>query len=233
MANINQDVDWQVTLLGEALLLELLSRAIRDVPDADWLHTLAVEDVFSEPPLEGSSPAFAEGQRLLVNWTQAHRESIPADEMLDLCTDHTHLFSGPGKPIAPPWESVYFNEDRMIFQEQTAQVRGWYRSFGLESEKVYQEPDDHIGLELSFLAALARKGIEALEMKDDARFQEYLQAQKDFLFQHPIQWVHIWSGLVDTHAKTDLYRGFAKMIHGSLLTLADMFGVEAPKESVP
>lgn len=231
MTNTKNEIVWKPILLGEALLLQVLSRAIRNDPDRGWLQTLIQEEVFTESPLDVVSPEAEEGMGILQEWSVRNREGIPDDHFLELRADHTRLFIGPGKPIAPPWESVYFNEDRMIFQKQTVQVRNWFRRFGLEAEKVYQEPDDHIGLELSFLAALAKIGLEALEEKDEARFEELLQAQKDFLFEHPLQWVKTWSDLVVERAQTDYYRGLAKMIHGTLLALAATFDVKVPQES--
>ena len=118
----------------------------------------------------------------------------------------------------------------MIFQEQTLQVREWYRRFGLETEKLHKEPDDHIGLELSFLAHLAGLGLKALEDKDEAGLEGSLQAQRQFLHDHPLKWIKFWSGSVEKHAKTDLYRGTAILTRGALMMLAEILGVEMPEE---
>lgn len=82
-----------------------------------------------------------------------------------------------GKVLAPPWGSVYMSEERLVFQKETLEVRNWYREFGLAAENLYREPDDHIALELGFLAHLAKLEYEALKAKDVIRYQEIRQAQ--------------------------------------------------------
>ena len=143
-------------------------------------------------PGRGNPACCRAGLHLLQAWAQENRESISNERLTDLKTDYTRLFVGIVKPIAPPRVPVYFNENRMIFQEQTIQVRQWYRCLGLEPEKLHKEPDDHIGLELSFLAYLAKLGLQALEENDDVKFEQILQAQRQFISEHPLKWTPGW-----------------------------------------
>ena len=53
--NDPRNTDWNVTLLGEVLLLGVLSKAIQGSPDRQWLKSLVDQDIFSESPLETSS----------------------------------------------------------------------------------------------------------------------------------------------------------------------------------
>ncbi len=220
------NTDWKVTLMGEMLLLGVLSTTIRSDPQLDWFQSLIDEDIFSELPLESNDPDLEAGLQLLQAWATEYKESISPEQLIDIKSDYMRLFVGVGKPIAPPWESVYFNEDGMIFQQQTLDVREWYRRFGVESEKILQEPDDHVGLELSFLAYLAKLGLQALEENDETRFEQLLQAQRQFISEHPLKWVPGWCKLVEDNARTDFYRGLAKLIRGSLISLAGNFGVQ-------
>ena len=72
--------------------------------------------------------------------------------------DYLRLFVGLGMPLAPPWESAWASDARLIFQRETLDVRYWYRSAGLEVANLHAEPDDHIGLELEFIGALLDRG---------------------------------------------------------------------------
>lgn len=226
-----RNTDWNVTLLGEVLLLGVLSKAIQGSPDRQWLKSLVDQDIFSESPLETSSPQIELGLALLQAWSRSVENGISDEQFVDLQTDYSRLFIGPAKPLAPPWESVYFNEDHMIFQQQTAQVRAWYRRFGLEPEKLYKEPDDHIGLELAFLAHLTSLGLQALEDSDDTKFAEILQAQSEFISQHPLKWVQLWHEQVDKHARTGFYRGLGHLIHGALLAMAEVRQLKLSKRA--
>lgn len=223
---------WQEILLGEVLLFGVLSQITQRDPKQEWLQKLIAEDVFADSPLEGDHPDLVDGLRRLHEWCQANTAGIPDEELAALRADFTRLFVGIGKPVSPPWESVYFNEDRMIFQEQTLQVREWYRRFGLEAEKLYHEPDDHVGLELSFLAYLAGLCLTALQDNNEAEFERALQAQCKFLYEHPLTWIPYWCGLVEKHARTDFYRGLASLVRGSLYTLAEHLDVKLPEVKV-
>ena len=68
--------------------------------------------------------------------------------------DYLRLFVGLGMPLAPPWESTWANDARLLFQRETLDVRYWYRSAGLELARLHHDPDDHIGLELEFVGLL-------------------------------------------------------------------------------
>jgi TorA maturation chaperone TorD len=232
MENNKNHTDWWPVLVGEQLFLAVLSRAIQNPPDQQWLQSLIAEGVFSESPLDGTCNELKEGLTILQSWSESNKEGISAEQFLDLQSDYARLLIGPAKPLAPPWESVYFNEDLMIFQEQTVQVRKWFRRFGLEPEKLHKEPDDHVGLELSFLAHLAGLGLRALEAKDGAKFQESILAQHEFIHEHPIKWVFAWCNLVEQHAHTDFYRGLGRLINGAMQVLAATFDVTLPQESL-
>jgi TorA maturation chaperone TorD len=108
-------------------------------------------------------------------------------------------------------------------------VRGWYSRFGLEVVKLHQEPDDHIGLELEFLAHLAKLGMQAIETGNSKRFDELLDAQRKFLTEHLLKWSPIWYGLVMQHARTEFYRGIAQLVSGSLIELAEVLALAMPE----
>ena len=232
MAKFEIKTDWHVLLLGEALVFESLGRLLYEELDKAWLQSLLKEDVFEDVPFGAEQHETKLGLELLQNWARENEAGISDKSFDDLRVDYTRLFVGIKKVLAPLWESVYFNQDRMVFQEQTLQVRAWYRRFGLEPEKLYQEPDDHIGLELLFLVHLAKLGLQALEENDQAGSEKYLQAQRDFLSEHLLRWGPAWAKLVRQHATTDFYRGLAHLVHGTLLAVAELLEVEVPKEKM-
>jgi TorA maturation chaperone TorD len=208
--------------------LGVLSKALQSNPDKEWLQALIEQDVFSEVPLESTCPELENGLCYLQAWTHANRDGLSDESFTHLQGDYMRLFVGLGKTLAPCWESVYFNEDQTIFQAETLKVRIWYRRFGLEPEKLYQEPDDHLGLELSFLAYLAQTALQALEENDIAKFEQTLLAQSQFISEHPLRWAPEWCRLVDQHAETDFYRGLALLIYGALLVISQQLQPELP-----
>ena len=109
--------------------------------------------------------------------------------------DYLRLFVGLGMPLAPPWESAWASDARLIFQRETLDVRYWYRSAGLEVANLHAEPDDHIGFELEFIGALLDRG--------DA------ETAAAFAREHPCAWVARWSDAVQEQATQPFYRQLA------------------------
>ena len=213
-------LDLASTLAGEALVLGLLGKVILEAPNCEWLQSLISNNVFDDVPFGIENNDVSKGLTLLQKWSAENSGDLLSQNFDDLQTDYARLFIGPAKVITPPWESVYFSEERLVFQEETLQVREWYRRFDLQSVKLHAEPDDHVGLELTFLAHLAQRGLTALEQNDPSELQTLLEAQWEFLGSHPGKWVPTWCEQVAQEANTDFYRGIAYMIKGTLSELS-------------
>ena len=228
MQSMDQEV-LRTELVGEALLFGLLGRILYGELDKAWLDSLIAEDVFSEAPFGCSHLEVQQGLQLLGRWSAENRGGISEEEFKSLKNDQLCLFIGLDRVLAPVWESVYFNVSRLVFQQQTLQVREWYARFGLQIERLNREPDDHIGLELSFIAHLATQALQVAE--DNVQgFHELIDAQREFLSEHLLLWGPAWSKLVKQHAGTDFYRGVAHLTHGALLAAAEVLQIQMPKE---
>jgi TorA maturation chaperone TorD len=227
----NSPIDWKETLTGEILLLRMLSRIFYTYPNNEertWLQSLIEESVFSEVPFAAEIDETKAGLKLLQKWGGRNLSDESFEHMQ---ADYTRLFIGPGKVTAAPWESVYLGEDRLVFQKQTLEVRTWYKRFGLEAERIHQEPDDHIGLELLFLSHLAYLGINALDDQDNSRFEEILEAKREFFKKHTGKWVLKFCELIKDNAQTDFYKGVAHLTRGAMSTLAVILDVELVRDS--
>ena len=102
---------------------------------------------------------------------------------------YTRLFVGPAALPAPPWESVYTSHERLIMQPCTLEVRAAYRERGFEPALCRHVPDDHVALELDFLAALAKDALEAQQQADAEAARDALAASSRFLGEHLGAWV--------------------------------------------
>ena len=222
-----ETADWISFLTGEMLVVSLLSKTLYNYPTQAWLQTLAIEDVFAEAPLANTQPDVQNGLSLLQVWTQTARAGITSQAFDDLRVDYTRLMIGPDRVLAPPWESVYYSEERLVFNAQTSQVRAWYLRFQLEVENRYQEPDDHLGLELAFVAHLARQALVALNQDDLTTFENLIAAQREFLANHLSNWGPEWCNLAYTHAHTDFLRGIALLTKGILAEIATVLQIES------
>ena len=228
MQEINSEA-LKTELMGEALLFGLLGKILYGELDKAWLESLIVEDVFGEAPFGADQGEIQHGLELLKRWSSENHSGISEEEFKNLKADQMRLLIGIDRVLAPVWESVYFNESRLVFQKQTLEVRDWYARFGLQIERLNKEPDDHLGLELSFIAHLASRALQVME-GDAKTFDEFLQAQRDFLSDHLLRWGPAWAKLVKQHAETDFYRGIAHLTQGALLAAAETLQVKLPKE---
>jgi TorA maturation chaperone TorD len=223
-----REPDWITVQTGASLAFGLLGRLVYSFPEKEWLQSLVEQDPFDEAPFAAEQPEVTRGLELLQAWTASHRGRLTGEAIDDIRLDYTRLFIGPGRVLAPPWESVHRSVDRLLFQEQTLQVREWYQRFGLEAANLYQEPDDHAGLELAFLSQLAAMASGAAE-QDPSAFPRLLEAERAFLAEHPIAWMPMWCELVIRHSETDFYRGVALVTRGTLAELAGLLGVAVPR----
>ncbi len=184
----------------------LTSRLLLEPPDLALLDRIRHPGLPAEWPMRDETSR--EGMRLLV--AGASQDPVP------MARDHQALFVGPGPLLAPPYESVYRSREHLLFEEQTLQVREAYRAFGLVAPALNREPDDHIGLELHFLAEVCLRSLDALDTGDGDRFDATLAAHQGFLTDHLLLWGPECLALVRDNAKTDYFRGVALLTTGLL-----------------
>ena len=229
MAEKQEASVWELQLTGEILLFNLLGKILQEVPARAWLQPLVDDEVFTESPFAEAQPDVVAGLNLLEKWCDTFQQAGQADTVLkEVQVDYTNLFTGMRKLPVSPWESVYFSDERLVFQEQTMDVRAWYKQYGLEIINLKREPDDHVGLELIFVGHLARLGLAALEAGNDLEFEQLLAAQRDFLAKHLFRWVPLWCKQILEYANTDFYRGLALLIRGALIELSHMLAMPVP-----
>lgn len=219
------------TLTGEMLFVGLLGRLLYTFPDREWYQLLLDEGVFAEVPFGACQPDVEAGLAQVQGWQRSVGSQLSPAAFAELQSDYSRLFAGPGKLLAAPWESVYFSDERLLFQAQTMEVRAWYRRFGLEVAVGRQEPDDHIGLELAFVAHLAGLTVHALKASNGHSPETLIAAQREFLQAHLLCWGPAWCQQVEAHARTDFYRGLARMLRGVFKSLAELFELPAPVEA--
>ncbi len=222
MMAIYDNEKWTEMLTGESLLLAVLGKILYTAPNRDWLESLVQSDLFVEPPFGENHPLVKQGFEMMQNWCAQNSDRLSKEEYTALQDDFLRLFIGLDTVLAPVWESVYFNEDHLVFQQQTFEVRNWYRRYGAEIENFRKEPDDHIGLELIFVAYLAQRALEDLNNQDESSFEENITAQRQFMDEHLLRFAPAWYDLVEEHAKTTFYQAIGYIIRGALQSAEEM-----------
>lgn len=135
----------------------------------------------------------------------------------ELAADHSATLLGMSRAPVPPYESVYTSPQRLMMQDARDEVLRAYRAAGLAKDAAYHVPEDHVSLELDFMAALARRCAEGLGERTPEgarRAEEALGAQRSFMDGHLRRWVPQLADDLEARAATPFYRGVAQLLRG-------------------
>jgi TorA maturation chaperone TorD len=200
-------------LEAEYLATGLIGRILTAEMSEPLCNSLIEEQLFmGEPPLYGENENIVSGIALLQSWAESYSEEV-YDRTYK---DYMVILVGTSMPKAPPWESVYRSEEGLLFQQETADVRAWYRRFGKEIVNRGKEPDDHIGYELEFVSFLTEEMIAASDADDREKLEEFSQARAEFLEKHLLAWGLEWCKRAQAFSESDFYKGIALYLQGIL-----------------
>jgi len=114
---------------------------------------------------------------------------IPEDQaeqaLRTLEIEYNRLFVGPGRPQAPPYESVYRDSRGLVMGPAAREVERRYAEAGLALEPDYHDLPDHVATELGFMAYLATQEAEA-QGEDTLA---WLDRERTFLRDHLTVWL--------------------------------------------
>lgn len=134
-------------------------------------------------------------------------EAIPED-LKSLRVDYAKLFVGPFELLAPPYGSIYLEDEERVMTASTRDVENRYRQEGLDVN--LDEPPDHVAAELEFVYVLVAGEIEAIASSDAEAAVAYLERQRDFLDVHLGRWIGEFAENVEENAEAEFYRTLAR-----------------------
>jgi TorA maturation chaperone TorD len=209
------------------LALGFLGRAFYEPPTAALLGDLSADALLEEWPLPVGDAVTQEGLRRMTDYCRSWCEEL----LPELRQEHQRLFSGPDIQ-APPWESVWRSEEHLMFEAHTLAVRRFYARFGLALPTRDREPDDHFGLELLFLGHLETLALRARREGDSTEARRCIAAAHDFLNRHVLRWAFDFLDRVYSSARSDYYRGLARLAAGTLRAMAVHAGARISPDHV-
>jgi TorA maturation chaperone TorD len=178
-----------VVLTGRLITYKVLHVLLGNEPTPEALQMLTSAETKEILALFSQG---SEEYRVALKKLQDAANNRPREEnaFIDsLSVDYTRLFIGPGMVEVSPWESVYRNTDRALFQASTLEVRKAYVKQDLIPSGYPNVADDHIGIELDFMAKLAERVVESNARGNMPAVREALAASKEFLDEHLLEWV--------------------------------------------
>lgn len=189
-----------------ALALQFFGRIFTAAPDRQLLAELVEDDMFSHWPLPCENDSTQKGIELLT------RELSPPLNLDETFTaihkDFFELFemSPPGCYVH---ESVYLGKDPLFNESPTFAVQAFYAEYGLLGTGRYHGPEDHIGLEMSFVGFL---------LNDPSTYG----AAQTFYTDHLMRWAKDCLICTSQKAATPFYKGVAAICLGTLTDLEKM-----------
>ena len=189
-----------------------------------YLYELADEQIeaFAHIEVAGDGTLIDEGLRTIKEYLR-HRHGGTCQE---LAVDYARVFLGAGsydRILAPPYESVFTSEERILMQDARDGAVTYYRRAGLDLPADNTTPEDHLGFELQFAAALADNANEALAADDGETFAEVVSLARSFFVHHQQNWLPALCEAIDEFAETDFYRGVAQMTRGYVESESSFF----------
>ncbi|MEF9958456.1 MAG: molecular chaperone TorD family protein [Niameybacter sp.] len=125
-------------------------------------------------------------------------------------TEYTKLLIGPGKLVAYPWASMYLGREKMLFLESTVAVRKAYQQYGFVPQAYLQVADDHLAIELHFMAKMSARAQEAFAQGDLETLKFTLEGQKTFIKEHLLTWIPQYAKDMEQAPTDFVYPQFAK-----------------------
>lgn len=145
----------------------------------------------------------AEAEEVLALTREAVQELTAAADKLyfELAADYTAIYLMHGFDVSP-CESVWFDEDGLIYQEPMFQIRDAMQHYGLQSADWRQRSEDHLVMQLLFVAYLMETGT-CVALQDAARF----------LDEHTLRWLGKFANRISSRCETKFYAGLVSLTH--------------------
>ena len=120
---------------------------------------------------------------------------VDAHEIEELAVMFDRVFFGMGPRTAAkafPYESVYTSVGGRMNQEAWEQVTAIYRAAGFQKNPDFKEPEDHIAVQLAFMAEICGQIREAIDMKAMDVAEALVKKQDEFITNHFMSWINLF-----------------------------------------
>ena len=128
-----------------------------------------------------------------------------------LAVEHARLFAGLGESYGPaaPYESMHAGIP--VHGDSIPNMVDAYRAAGFDRIDVPAVPQDHLAVELRFMALLAAQECAAWNERDIELTRALLTRQRTFLDDHLLAWVPAYCEKVAAEACEPFFAAFARL----------------------
>jgi TorA maturation chaperone TorD len=140
------------------------------------------------------------------------RDSMAEYTEEELAVEYARLFVGPFGLKAPPYGSIYLDNDHTVMGPSTMETIRVYEAEGLARDEGFHELPDHIAVELEFMYYLVYRQAEALQKGDTARAEVYRLKQEQFRTNFLGKWVHPFCTHIQDETDNRFYSALADCV---------------------
>ena len=170
-------------------------------PDAVWLQALRTTDLHHDLlGLRLTSRGATEALEVLEAAISALPEPVDSAGLDELAADFADIYLVNAIQAAP-CESVWFDDENLNCQDSMFQVRECYARHGLAAANWRVRPDDHLVIQLQFLAHLFGTGEGDEQLREAARFMD----------EHMLRWLTRFAERVAARCRTPYFAGVAML----------------------
>jgi TorA maturation chaperone TorD len=192
-----------------------LSRSFSREVDKPFLQSLF--DVSHS--LQGSlkdidESSLGRGRDLLKSFCSEIRTADAEVVLGDLARHYAFLFLGVGSENVALCESAYRNERGLLFQNAYFDILEKYREVGLGKREDFPEPEDHLSLELAYMAHLSHRTISSIQTGKEEEMKKYYQYQKNFLKDHLLLWIPQFARSLSEISPSKFYEALTCLLEG-------------------
>jgi len=142
-------------------------------------------------------------------------EEETKDMLEDLAADYAKTFLAAGDAAgkaAFPYESVYTGTDSQFGGSVQMNLNAEYAAKGYSmKEDMFKIMEDHIGLELNYMAELLK---EQSEETDEKKADKLSKDMKKFFRRHISNWVMLFANDIYKYTDRDFYKAIARITIG-------------------
>ncbi|MBF0220353.1 MAG: molecular chaperone TorD family protein [Gammaproteobacteria bacterium] len=180
-------------------------------PDKVWLDALRNERFPEGLGLKLIGSKGSEATVIMDHALKNLPEQIDNTLLDALAADYASIYLNHGIQASPE-ESIWVDKEKLACQESMFQVRSWYEQYGLMAENWRIRPDDHLVLQLRFLAHLFSVTDSAAALEEGARFMD----------EHLLRWITPFAERVAGRCETPYYAGIALLTSAYCEELRDL-----------
>ncbi|GAD78999.1 molecular chaperone TorD [Vibrio ezurae] len=168
---------------------------------------------YQTPAVRGFIQGLAENESLFASATRLltalDKLQQREDAQLELSADFCDLFLTSDKHAALPYASLYLEENKLLNGAPAQKMTQIMLEHGIEVDKGFNEPADHLAIELDFIGNLI---IRSNQLEKQAHLDAALNEQKLFIEQHLLSWIPQFSENCTQYDEFGFYSAVAELL---------------------